>query len=460
MPNLYNKSILSLRNNNTTFSFLKKMDVYPSPASSNIVMSPINNIGMKNTKVFNILNYQENNLNLLNSLQKKTENQSIYNSRSIIYSFDSKNNKLNLLFSTAEKLLNSFFLSLSSLISKPVFLIYHDKIIIKLLIYVSPVEDKNFQTSVLNKHLWPDINRIQELSLLSSNHIFTDDIDHANKLNEMWQDLSLLKEKKEKNENLILTSRNNSEGNIEKIKFNLNKNKDTESRLKSFFNKNKDTLEKFSFILGRLFGKKVELNIIRLHFPFHDSTILSKILGSPNNSSKYKFSRMIQNLLPRAVIRNPSSLAKEKLDMINKNETPFLTSPNKLKILISGLLPDSVSNLNFFEKKMDSLTLNANTYNKLGINKPINKISTGFNLFLDPKNLFQTSSRLPSYTSGLSIRLGGRLLSQRIIPRYTVQFKQEGSLARGKVAFLETSRFTTKNKRGAYSFTINISHVI
>lgn len=383
MPNLYNKPAYSLLNNvsSTKFSSLlfssKKGEGISDKGNTLSLMTLLEENGMLNKNNSNIPAYQEN--NLLNSLQArtdKTNNQSLYNSKSIVYSFDKKNNKLNLLFSTAESLLNSFFISLSSLISKPVFLIYHDKIIIKLLIYVSPIEDRNFQTSIVNKHLWSDINKIQEMSVLSSG-----------------------------TENPF-------------------------SELKSFFNQNKNKLEKFSFILGKLFGKKIELNIIRLHFLFHDSTILSKILGSSNNSSKYKFSRMIQNLLPRAVIRNPST---------RKNSVPIIKHVSEDEEISDRSNP--------------------------GV--------TGFNLILDPNDLFKTShlssfkevggtggNRLPSYLSGLSIRLGGRLLSQRIIPRYTVQFKQEGSLARGKVSFLESSRFTTKNKRGSYSFTINISHVI
>lgn len=368
MPNLYNKSAISLLNK------IPSMKLSYTEGNTLSLMTLPEEKVILNKKNSNISAYQEDNLNLLNSLQArsdKTNNQSLYNSKSIVYSFDKKNNKLNLLFSTAESLLNSFFLSLSSLISKPVFLISHDKIVIKLLIYVSPIEDRNFQTSILNKHLWSDINKIQEMSLLSSG------------------------------------------------------TENTFSELKSFFNKNKNKLEKFSFILGKLFGKKIELNIIRLHFPFHDSTILSKILGSPNNSSKYKFSRMIQNLLPRAVIRNPSA---------RTNSLPLIQHVSE-----DGEILDN---------------------SKSGI--------TGFNLILDPNDLFKNTrekgdsgvTRLPSYLSGLSIRLGGRLLSQRIIPRYTVQFKQEGSLARGKVSFLESSRFTSKNKRGSYSFTISISHVI
>ena len=51
-------------------------------------------------------------------------------------------------------------------------------------------------------------------------------------------------------------------------------------------------------------------------------------------------------------------------------------------------------------------------------------------------------------------------MTQPMRPRFTVQNHQEGSLARVKVHFTERSRFTGKNKRGAFSFTVTISHVL
>ena len=60
----------------------------------------------------------------------------------------------------------------------------------------------------------------------------------------------------------------------------------------------------------------------------------------------------------------------------------------------------------------------------------------------------------------MSVRLGGRLITQSLRPKFSVQGMQNGSLARVKVDFVEKSRFTGKNKRGAYSFTVAISHVI
>jgi hypothetical protein len=67
---------------------------------------------------------------------------------------------------------------------------------------------------------------------------------------------------------------------------------------------------------------------------------------------------------------------------------------------------------------------------------------------------------LPSYLSGVNIKLAGRIMTESMRPRFTVQSFQEGSLARVKVHFTEKSRFTGKNKRGAFSFTVTISHVL
>jgi hypothetical protein len=69
------------------------------------------------------------------------------------------------------------------------------------------------------------------------------------------------------------------------------------------------------------------------------------------------------------------------------------------------------------------------------------------------------SSLIPSFLSGLKIRLAGRLASQRVIPRLTVKNVQRGTLARGKTNLVSKERFTSKNRRGAYSITVTMGHV-
>jgi len=66
---------------------------------------------------------------------------------------------------------------------------------------------------------------------------------------------------------------------------------------------------------------------------------------------------------------------------------------------------------------------------------------------------------LPAFLSGVKVRVGGRLLTQSVIPRRTVSIYQRGCLARGKAHFVNTARFTNKNKRGSYSITVSVANI-
>src|SRR6266436_6950308 len=68
-------------------------------------------------------------------------------------------------------------------------------------------------------------------------------------------------------------------------------------------------------------------------------------------------------------------------------------------------------------------------------------------------------SIIPSYLSGFKIRVSDKLLTQRVIPRLTVKTIQRGTLARGKAQFVNSARFTNKNKRGSFSITVTMGHI-
>jgi hypothetical protein len=68
-------------------------------------------------------------------------------------------------------------------------------------------------------------------------------------------------------------------------------------------------------------------------------------------------------------------------------------------------------------------------------------------------------SIIPSYLSGFKIRVAGRLLTQRVVPRLTVKTIQRGTLARGKAQFVDSARFSNKNKRGSFSITVTMGHI-
>ena len=65
-----------------------------------------------------------------------------------------------------------------------------------------------------------------------------------------------------------------------------------------------------------------------------------------------------------------------------------------------------------------------------------------------------------SFLAGIKIKIGGRLMTQRVIPKISSRVSQRGATATGKVTYLDWSRVNLKNKRGAHSITVTMSHVI
>jgi hypothetical protein len=142
----------------------------------------------------------------------------------------------------------------------------------------------------------------------------------------------------------------------------------------NFILKNKTKLKAICNILSRFFQKPIELELIRLYYPYYNSNILVNLFGI----------------------------------LINKI---------KLRRILNKFIIKSIEN-------------------KLVINK----------------------SLIPSALSGIKIKVAGRLLTQRIVPRMSVKTFTYGSTSRNKSMFLDTARFTSKNKRGAFSLTISLGH--
>jgi hypothetical protein len=226
--------------------------------------------------------------------------------------------------------LHKSFISMSSLISKPVFVNTPDKIIIQLFYLF------------LNKN-------------------------YATNINKFFRN----------NKNKFLRETN-------KLKYNQKEeqiNKNFENNSKSIFIlENKKNLNIICNILTRFFRKPIELELVRLYYPYYNSNILVNFFGIFIN--KIKLRRIIRRFIDKAVKSNYSKIFGFK----NK----FIFLPKKL--------------------------------------------------------------------SGIKIKVAGRLLTQRVIPRRTVKIVSVGALSKTKSTLIETARFTNKNKRGAFSVTISLGH--
>ena len=74
---------------------------------------------------------------------------------------------------------------------------------------------------------------------------------------------------------------------------------------------------------------------------------------------------------------------------------------------------------------------------------------------LSPKN----KNSIASHISGVKLKIAGRFYRHKIIPRKTTSVIQKGTLARGVVNFVETSRYINKSKRGSFCLTVTLSHI-
>jgi Mitochondrial ribosomal protein (VAR1) len=414
-----------------------------------------------------------------------------YNSKSVIYSFNKVNNVIPLLSKT-ESLLKSFFLSMCSLISRPVYLVKHDKIIIRLFVFLSPKVEKFLDSSLIGQG-----DKLQGHSLSVFKIIRSSISAHQARKVALVRLNKFLKFKKlrpktveilktqiklnlnftrtintfEKIVNSIISTEdkaNNFNLSVPYLIYPKDKNMQKENikveLYTSFVSNFKKRLEKLSIIFSKILKKKIEFEIIKAQLPFQDSNLLSQILGY--NAKEYNFRRMLKILVPRAVIKNPS-----------RDLTYASDSPQHKQIFGTGAVITENRSLELKEKKLNTLFSQPSSYlppsfyskfylnfiNSILLARPqypkgvINKERSqpeGSTKYMKKKYNF------PSFLSGMNIKLAGRLITQSIRPRFTVQNKQEGSLARVKVHFIEKSRFTGKNKRGVFSFTVTISHVL
>jgi Mitochondrial ribosomal protein (VAR1) len=69
-----------------------------------------------------------------------------------------------------------------------------------------------------------------------------------------------------------------------------------------------------------------------------------------------------------------------------------------------------------------------------------------------------SNNKIPSFLSGIYLKLAGRVLTQKLQRRVKSKVIQKGSLTR--TGLINLNRFSNKNKRGVFSITIKTGHII
>lgn len=149
-----------------------------------------------------------------------------------------------------------------------------------------------------------------------------------------------------------------------------------------------------------------------------------------------------------------------------KKSILILKNNNKLKIICNILTRFFRKPIEFDLVRLHYPYFNANILvnllgifiNKIKLRRIVKKfISKSIKNHNRNNLIFNKSNQLiPSELTGIKIKVAGRLLTQRVVPRKTIKIINRGALSRNKTMFVETARFTNKNKRGAFSLTVSI----
>ena len=188
--------------------------------------------------------------------------------------------------------------------------------------------------------------------------------------------------------------------------------------------------KKFKFIcaiLSKFFNKKVELDLIRLHKPYFNSEIFV-------------------NFLSLIINRKDVSKSIYKIFASKSMNNLFLANINKDKFLVdSTVVLDPNLDL---QNKADNLIRKRE--------KSIQLADNWFGLSEYFANNDVITSRLnTAYLTGMNIKISGRLRREPVIPKVTTKKFEKGFTAKGRINYSEMARFTHKNRKGAFSITIN-----
>ena len=262
-PKPETKSVVS-ENLNLDFKLLNKY------IDSELNKNYINNLEVK--LPLNLLTNTDKQFKLRNYLQLITKfNSEIISSKNISYKFNNLNNKK---ITNIYTILHSAFLKMHCSISKPRMYFTNDLIIIKLFYFPIARIKKSLEAkkSVVYRNL---INFFKLLKI---------------------------KNRKITNNKVNLKSNNYTLNKINLIKQNLNYQS-------PFVGITEDKLEVLCEILSHLLHKPVQLEIVRLHYPFYDPNILANILGKITTYVKLRY--IFNKLFKIAVIKNPTKMIQK-----------------------------------------------------------------------------------------------------------------------------------------------------
>ena len=282
-----------------------------------------------------------------------------------------------------------------------------------------------------------------------------------------------------KKNNLNVSSRKNIKEQVQLIlntkKIKLNKNisnnipqtKTTDKNIINFNEliKNLNNLSKFNPYLAQ-----------SQHIYYFFNNRNNKLIKNISSIIEISFSKMYSLISKPVYHITPKNLNINLfifLSNLKKNNSKFLNLKNStnLEILSANLSKFSKKTVNFELNRIRRVFFDSNILaNFIAARCEINKrrfsptTRSIFNSFSDvnefKKNNPIYNCIIPSFLTGMNIRIAGRLSRQKLTVRRTVKVSQIGGLTRRTADFVSKSRVTWVNKRGTFSITAKIGHKI
>jgi len=309
-----------------------------------------------------------------------------------------------------------------------------------------------------------------------------------------------------KNKNVTLQSNNTVLFSRRKPNFkNTNKNLMLQQNISNFIkatdkslNVNKDywwlKIGLLKSLLLKIFKKEIEVQLVRLYNIGHEPNILARSVSA--NTKTFNFRFLLTKLWKKISVYKSSKIILQKnrnlknitfsgaqlLPIENYLLKPYSSIPYVSSDVIMDLNSNNNSNISStlnkdlipFYKYINKLDNTGLGYSKDLIIKQKTKMvsqltnqnSNKLNLLIPSSILYDnmdnykeiiTNPVAPAKTTGIRIRLAGRLNTERFKPKKTVQTVQIGSLTKNLVNYVNTASFTTKNKKGTFNIKVWMS---
>lgn len=216
----------------------------------------------------------------------------------------------------------------------------------------------------------------------------------------------------------------------------------------------KNNILKFRWLgvlLSKIFKKNVNIELIRLWNVGLDPAILSKIISK--NSVRDKSSVIFKKLWRKIVINKINKLTSNRQNSILEDNKLVYEGINKLGFRNSN---NEINTLIPYKSKGLNNTMSGKVVKLLNNDKSNLRLSQ-INDFIKDPNIYHSNPITLAKTVGISIKISGRLATERIQPKKTIKKIQVGNISKNKGSAIESYKFTNKNKRGAFTVSVRLA---